>query len=588
MSKKRLMIKIAKSLLVFWLFVALIALVITIFREGYTLPDSICPNCITAGDCKERCEYKCADTLHYSETAEGYIDEHGNVRCDCRCDHFLNKVFFKAKCGNSMTYFGNSCCSDIDGDSICDKYTIGDLEKREKLAAMKADCIEICEDNNPCTEDFCLAETKYTCEHKLVAQCCGNNACEESESCVNCLRDCGSCMSIEALKLAINSVLGEGSWRSRADVVDRDIVYNSFPYGNVVVAQIKNEEKFMHDYNDFLGLNFRYVEEQFPGEVWKEKILEKKNWNTVIGKINEKLGYWKNDEDGRKELFHSFNVFCSPDMYVRIEPEWSYKKLKTYDDYNELARIHQFDVETEEMLPVAYEILENCYFSAKKDCENCYHLFDLIQDIIYLFGKDYLFLVHSSDNETDRYAPFQTEDIVINSLKKKIGTGDFFNFTFYQFDFSRAWITNETERFTSSLKNRTRLTQKAFIRYKRYLNHTVNRTVFYDQISEIEGSERILETLYGVLDHYKITYNSTAVDGSFINFYFEDERRNYITHKVSVLCGNSFVVDLYANVKENAEGPDDSTIISNIQHEVELTRQKLLEDAERLAIVCNR
>ncbi|HLC64828.1 MAG TPA: hypothetical protein VJI46_01750 [Candidatus Nanoarchaeia archaeon] len=46
-----------------------------------------------------------------------------------------------------------------------------------------------CDDNNPCTEDICGAQTNYICTHEALTPCCGNAICESGES-GTCTVDC--------------------------------------------------------------------------------------------------------------------------------------------------------------------------------------------------------------------------------------------------------------------------------------------------------------------------------------------------------------------------------------------------------------
>ena len=52
------------------------------------------------------------------------------------------------------------------------------------------ECPDSCDDNDPCTEDFCSDETNYLCEHKETKPCCGNQLCEENENYIVCPSDC--------------------------------------------------------------------------------------------------------------------------------------------------------------------------------------------------------------------------------------------------------------------------------------------------------------------------------------------------------------------------------------------------------------
>lgn len=52
------------------------------------------------------------------------------------------------------------------------------------------ECPKSCNDNNPCTNDFCSSQTGYKCMNVLKLNCKGNGVCEYGEygssDCPNC------------------------------------------------------------------------------------------------------------------------------------------------------------------------------------------------------------------------------------------------------------------------------------------------------------------------------------------------------------------------------------------------------------------
>ncbi|MEE9323712.1 MAG: hypothetical protein V3U72_04160 [Candidatus Aenigmarchaeota archaeon] len=71
----------------------------------------------------------------------------------------------------------NRCCFDMDDNGVCD------IDEKE--------CPESCDDDNPCTRDYCSLQTNFECSHDEIALCCGNGVCEESEDLANeCPEDC--------------------------------------------------------------------------------------------------------------------------------------------------------------------------------------------------------------------------------------------------------------------------------------------------------------------------------------------------------------------------------------------------------------
>ena len=80
-------------------------------------------------------------------------------------------------CQPPKKLIGNVCCSDDNKNNVCDSDEAG--------------CPASCDDNNTCTNDVCSAGTNFKCEHRPVANCCGNGICEPSEDVNNiCPQDC--------------------------------------------------------------------------------------------------------------------------------------------------------------------------------------------------------------------------------------------------------------------------------------------------------------------------------------------------------------------------------------------------------------
>lgn len=99
--------------------------------------------------------------------------------------------------------------------SVNDSNSSGNIPK-------KAECPKSCDDNNPCSIDWCNETSEYLCSHipingtsdgcwgnpticttnncisgkcveTTLINCCGNNVCESSENCNSCALDCGEC-----------------------------------------------------------------------------------------------------------------------------------------------------------------------------------------------------------------------------------------------------------------------------------------------------------------------------------------------------------------------------------------------------------
>lgn len=58
-----------------------------------------------------------------------------------------------------------------------------------------AQCPPSCDDNNPCTKDYCSEETSFQCVHENIPNCCGNGICESenNETFLTCSSDCPNC-----------------------------------------------------------------------------------------------------------------------------------------------------------------------------------------------------------------------------------------------------------------------------------------------------------------------------------------------------------------------------------------------------------
>ncbi len=63
-------------------------------------------------------------------------------------------------------------------------------QEEPKQSETKKICPVSCDDNNPCTNDYCSESTNYECRHSPIQPCCGNNICEEGENYEDCIQDC--------------------------------------------------------------------------------------------------------------------------------------------------------------------------------------------------------------------------------------------------------------------------------------------------------------------------------------------------------------------------------------------------------------
>ncbi len=82
----------------------------------------------------------------------------------------------------------------IVGGCISQKESTG--EKQPALPAETTEkaevktCPDSCDDKDACTKDSCSVYTEYECRHDSIVPCCGNGACEPSESYESCPKEC--------------------------------------------------------------------------------------------------------------------------------------------------------------------------------------------------------------------------------------------------------------------------------------------------------------------------------------------------------------------------------------------------------------
>lgn len=573
-GKKRV-IKIIDRIIIFLIFLILVTM---FFRRGETISDLSCDNCNSTLECKDLCFRTCIKKGYDSITTSSYVNESFDILCDCRCDHFLHSMVSRKKCEKPLMRFGNSCCSDLDNSTICDKYEVIDLSRikiKEGLERLK--CPESCDDKDICTRDVCSIETSFECKYIRITHCCGNNICEETETCTSCFTDCGGCFT--DLKTYINESFGEQEWEEKNDSIVKDLKYHSYKNGEIIIVEILSEDNFLRSYDQFLNFNFLFPKKnETSGKIWKLNILEDKEHNIIFGKVKDKVGYWT--EDNENLLFHHFNIHCAPNIYIRLQPKWTYHNLATLDSYEEYKRMNKFETDADEILPKALMLIKNCS-REKKDSE----IINLTEKINNVLNKNYVYTEKndSYDNNIISYQPFNNNEIIILKLQEKIKQYDLLAFEKNRFNNSIAWINKSTKIFEDSMKNYYKLADMKFITYHKYESHELNRTIFYNNVS-IEDNN-IVETLYGGVYIYKITYKKLDQNSDFIGYLVKEEIKQYVTHKLSLLC-QGIVVELNA---ENIDvtGLTKENIIPNLKNKIEENKKKLLTKANNILDACS-
>ena len=120
-------------------------------------------------------------------------------------------------CKNLSQYFGKVCA--LDAECVDNKCVSVEEEVQSSSQQSQLACPSSCNDDNPCTEDFCNESTGYLCAHNNLSEpqtdcsgsagtcqeyycsngtcqtktsmdCCGNGTCETNENYFSCPRDC--------------------------------------------------------------------------------------------------------------------------------------------------------------------------------------------------------------------------------------------------------------------------------------------------------------------------------------------------------------------------------------------------------------
>ncbi len=147
-------------------------------KETDLCPDAVCGEIITTcpdgfvSTCVNPCDSDTGDCMPCKPDCTGHeIEETQVTGCDIYCDPTECKSLDEEKCGCVIELF-------CDGNGIC--------EQGEYPGS--PDC-PVCNDNDPCTQDYYDYDLKY-CVYDATLPCCGNLECEEGEDENNCPNDC--------------------------------------------------------------------------------------------------------------------------------------------------------------------------------------------------------------------------------------------------------------------------------------------------------------------------------------------------------------------------------------------------------------
>ncbi|NQV09357.1 hypothetical protein HQ529_05905 [Candidatus Woesearchaeota archaeon] len=562
-----------------FIFLIIAILIVMFFRDGQTISDINCKDCNQTIECSDTCFSTCIKKGYDSITTGSYANESGALLCDCRCEHFLHSMMTKKECEAPLIPFGNLCCSDLDNSTICDKYEVIDLARIETESGFRwTSCSESCDDNNKCTIDECSKETDFKCKNIGITPCCGNKICEGSETCSDCGTDCGSCLSVDELKMFVNENFGEQEWKEINDSLNNELNYHSYKNGEVIILKILNAENFLRDYTQFINFDFVLPgTNNIPGDISKRKILEDYEHDLIFGKIKEKVGYLINND----KLFHHLNIYCSADTYIRLQPSWSYHEISTSDSYETYKNTGKFADDKNEMFPKALEILKKCVFGQEIPL-----IINLTNGISNSLGKEDIYIKKDDlyNKSITNYYPFNNEKFRVLKLKDNLSSSMFVGFQKNRFKDEVVWINQSIKLFEKDMKDYYELTGRKFISYSDYSSHELDETVIYDNNITMINSNMI-ESLYGIIYDYKITYKRTDNDGALINYVDENEVKPYIIHKLSLMC------DPYTVIEIDAEDISTSdlgvkNIGPNIRNKVRENRGKLLSEAKKVLDAC--
>ena len=267
-----------------------------------------------------------------------------------------------------------------------------------------------CDDNNPCTSDYCLAGkcfhkplsgnvsgcfrvencTLYSCVNgtclpTLISNCCGNGICEENENCSNCEVDCGSCIKVENLRVPsvpkypiyelppkpeVNSV--------RQIPVNLRFVVNTYKIyngsGGVLEIYVENEDPKAYLYNLTILTNYSKTA-VLPG-AWIIEESEEKRIGMVFLPGPEKEGNYtykicSNIISTQGGLSYEYKNLCTseikfealnppePSNYSRRLDQEISKKISNYLDDSE--SIEALVNESVEEFPGGYNIYQISY-----------------------------------------------------------------------------------------------------------------------------------------------------------------------------------------------------------------------------------
>lgn len=472
-----------------------------------------------------------------------------------------NQTNIQPTCNKPYILVGTSCCLDKNDNSICDSDEVKEEPK-----------IEVKKEKEP--------ESKPQIEEKPKEY------------------------SIQQLKDDIDDVYDKVHiWEVEIDKLDPDVVYYVYTDvfdDEVIIAEIKNKDKYLKDYNDFLNFNFNYgynesFEKEWKNKIFKSKNITEDNLDLTIGKVNEKKGYWEEDLN-TKWVHHSFNIYCAPNLYVKLKPNWAKgfgNMFLGLNNDNVINAFNQFNSEAKKMLPKISKVLKECLLTQTNE------IYDLEQKINAKLNANYVLLKKEDTPKLIRYYSFGEEELMIEEIKDKdmfLDNNKFKEYVINQFDDSMKKLNIEgfEEDMKQDFSEQKGSGRGIYLVYYRYVNHTLDKNILFNNITILtEISPNLVETKFASYDKYNISYRrGESITGLSSTEYTETKQKIKVNvmQKMSILCKPNIVIDLFSydfdyNLYEGVH--DEQTNLANVRNQVKKNRKELLTKATKILRVCS-
>jgi len=574
-----------------WIDIVIIAIVVLVLaimitRDGKNEFQVACQSCASEKSCESACINTCLKEGYDTTTYAGY-NVTGTITCDCRCDHFLHSTLLGKKCDTGFTKFGDYCCADSDLDGVCDKYnkeTLSIGNKTEDDIGVSPYCLEKCTSADACVVNVCNVYTNYICIHKTSKNCCGNAVCEQGEKCGSCFSDCGSCISVDAIKQLIDAGFYGGTWKTETDLQSQ-ISYFTLGQGNAQIVRIDNPKGIMKSYADFKNFEFKPRNKlDVLSDSTTPTIITEKDYFTSDGIINEKVGYWKRWREDDGILFHNFNVYCSQDIYVRLTPDWTTKNYFYSEKYSEFTDSNRFENDRTEILPQAASLLEKCPLGEKQSCTNCSkNLFTAENAVDEITGKKNVFIKQNDGSYyswSDNSIVLEPKDSNFNISNSELTA---YSKTYEETD--NVWAQSKIIDVEYNIKKNPEK-QLGITRYYYYAGSTVTKNGIYSK-TDIPENTSIYEKGSSVIYDYKIIQNVKGIDDSNMGNRTITKDLMITLLKTTFSC-NNIVISISKRESNVYDGGLNVNQIDTAKLDIEMKQKALLDESIKIKSECEK